>query len=249
MHPTSVIVPELEKALIKLPRTIRKKYFRGDAAFYDKKLVNFLENRRFRFAIVAHRTKPIKQLVPGLRYRRLSSQIAAAEFRYQPHGWKHKARFVVIRRREPEAPSQQLSLFKIANYSYQVIVTNLQLLPVNVWRFYNRRATAELVIRELKEGYATGKIPTKYFEANSAFLQITLLAYNLLSWFKRLCLPEKYRRMTIDSLRHRLLVVPAELVYPKGKAVLKFSEGYPDKEAFLQTLKNIQKLKKLNRKK
>jgi hypothetical protein len=246
-HPTTVILPMLEQALNKLPAIIRRKYFRGDAAFFDKKLINFLEIHRFRYAIVAHRTKPIKRLVPGLRYRRVSSNIAVAKFYYQPHGWKHKHRFIVIRRREPEEPSPQMALFKLANYTYQVIVTNLKLKPVNVWRFYNHRATAELVIRELKEGYATGKIPTKYFESNAAFFQISLLAYNLFTWFKRLCLPEEYRRMTVESLRHRLLVVPAELVYPKGLATLKFSEDYPDKEGFIQTLQNIQKLKKLNR--
>lgn len=38
---------------------------------------------------------------------------------------------------------------------------------------------------------------------------VLTVAYNLLTWFKRLCLPDNYRRMTIESLRHRLLVVPA----------------------------------------
>ena len=248
MHPASVIISILEEAVAKLSNTIRRKYFRGDKAFFDKKVVNFLEVHRIGYAIVARLTKPIKQRIVGLKYRRVSSQIAVAEFRYQPHGWEHACRFIVIRRPVLEEPSQQLSLFKMGKYIYQVIVTNLKLKSIKVWRFYNRRATAELIIRELKEGYATGKIPTKFFEANSAFFQITLLAYNLFTWFKRLCLPEKYRRMTIESLRHRLLVVPAELVYPKNIPTLKFSEGYPDKTAFMQTLTNIQKFKKLNRK-
>lgn len=247
-HPASVIVPVLDQAIKKLPNTVRRKFFRGDKAFFDKKVVNFLEFYRFRYAIVARLTKPLKRHLPGLKYRRISSQLAVAEFRYQPHRWKRRRRFVVIRRRVPDEPSQQLSLLKVGKYIYQVIVTNLKLKPVNVWRFYNRRATAELIIRELKEGYATGKIPTKYFAANSAFFQITLLAYNLLTWFKRLCLPESHRRMTIDSLRHRLLVIPAELVYPKGTPTLKLSESYPDKAAFLQTLENIKKLKKQNQK-
>jgi hypothetical protein len=227
---------------------VRKKYFRGDKAFFDKKLANFLEIQGFRYAIVARLTKPIKQRITQLRYRWVSSQISMAEFYYQPYGWEKQHRFIVIRRLIPEEPSEQLTLFKIGKYNYQVIVTNLELKPLNVWRFYNRRATAELIIRELKEGYATGKIPTKYFEANSAFFQMTLFAYNLLSWFKRLQLPEQYRRMTIESLRRRFFVVPAELVYPKGKPTLKFSDAYPDKTAFMQTLTNIQRTKKQNRK-
>jgi hypothetical protein len=248
-HPAVVILPMLEAAMAKLPRTVRRKFFRGDKAFFAKNLVNFLEFYRFGYAIVARLTQPIKRQLPGLRYRRRSSHIAVAEFRYQPHGWKKRHRFIVIRRRVTEEPTQQLSLFKMGRYTYQVIVTNLKLKPINVWRFYNRRATAELVIRELKEGYATGKIPTKHFSANSAFFQITLLAYNLLMWFKRLCLPESYRRMTIETLRHRLLVIPAELVYPKGRPTLKLSESYPDKTAFIKTLENIKNLKKQNRQK
>jgi hypothetical protein len=244
-HPASVIIPMLEEVLTKLPPEIQKKFFRGDKAFFDGKLVNFLEIHGVRYAIVARLTKPIKRRIPGLKYHRprKSSSIAVAEFHYQPYRWKKKHRFIVIRRTVPKEPSRQLSLFKLKNYTYQVIVTDLKLTPLNVWRFYNRRATAELIIRELKEGYATGKIPTKFFEANSAFFQITLLAYNLLNWFKRMCLPPKYRRMTIESLRHRLLVVPAELIHPQGRPVLKLSERYPDKMAFIETLNRIKKLK------
>lgn len=87
-------------------------------------------------------------------------------------------------------------------------------------------------------------IPTKFFEANSAFSQVTLFAYNLLNCFKRLCLPKECRRMSIESLRHRLLAVPAELIYPQGRPALKLSECYPDKNAFLETLNRIKKLKK-----
>jgi hypothetical protein len=242
-HPTSVVLPMLEHVMTKLPNTIRQKFFRGDKAFFDKKVVNFLGFHGFRFAIVARLTKPIKRQLPGLRYKRISSQLAVSEFHYKPHAWKKRHRFVVIRRRVPEEPSQQLSLFKIGRYTYQVLVTNSKVKPVRVWRFYNRRATAELIIRELKAGYATGKIPTKFFAANVAFFQISLIAYNLFTWFKRLCLPEPYCRMNIDSLRYRLLVVPAELVHPRGKPMLKLSRTYPDKAAFLQTLENINKLK------
>jgi len=48
-------------------------------------------------------------------------------------------RFVVIRRAIPEDPSEQLSLFTLGKYSYQVIVTNLNLHPLNTWKFYKER--------------------------------------------------------------------------------------------------------------
>jgi hypothetical protein len=39
---------------------------------------------------------------------------------------------VVIRRLQPEEPSEQLTLFKLGRYHYQVLVTNLSLQPLNL---------------------------------------------------------------------------------------------------------------------
>jgi len=55
---------------------------------------------------------------------------------------------VVIRRPQPEELSEQLTLFKLGRFHYQVLVTNLPLQPLNLWRFYNDRAGIELVIRQ-----------------------------------------------------------------------------------------------------
>lgn len=242
MHPAPVVMPFLETVLAKLPPSIRRKYFRGDSAFFDGDLVHFHNSHGIGYVIVARLTKPIKRRLSSLKYQKVSLHLETAEFTYQPYRWKAAQRFVVIRRPLPEEPSWQLSLFKMGDYTYQVLVTNLRLKPVNVWRFYNRRATAELVIRELKESYATGKIPTKFFKANMAFFQLTLFAYNLLNWFKRLCLPKEYQRMTLQTIRSKLIAVPAELVFPQNKPTLKFSKNYPYRKVFMQTLKNIQKV-------
>ena len=48
---------------------------------------------------------------------------------------QHTAHFVVIRRPVPEEPSAQLHLFRMGGYSYQVLVTNLSLTPLHLWRF------------------------------------------------------------------------------------------------------------------
>lgn len=43
---------------------------------------------------------------------------------------------------------------------YQVLVANLPLHPLNLWRFYNDRADVELLIKQLKGNYALGHIPS-----------------------------------------------------------------------------------------
>ena len=178
-----------------------------------------------------------------MRYRQISPGVWAGEFPYCPQGWPGPRRFVVIRRPVPEEPSAQLTLFQMGGYSYEALVTNLTLQPFNLWRFYNQRARAELIIRELKYAYALGKIPTSDFQANEAFFQIVLLAYNLLNWFKRLCVPPHLQRATLQRLRQRLFVVPAHLVRPGGVPTLRLAPSYPWTSDFVETLRHIRRLR------
>jgi len=131
----------------------------------------------------------------------------------------------------------------MGQYSYQVIVTNLNLTPLNVWKFYNGRAAVELIIKELKGNYPLGKIPTKYFAANEAYFHILLFAYNLINWFKRLCLPTEFQKMTLRTLRSRLLVIPGELIRPENRPTLKLPANFLYKDAFESALKKIKNVK------
>ena len=242
-HVSTVTIPLLERAFPRLPDPIREVRVRADAAFFDHKIVEFIEGKRAFYAIVARLTRPLKSRLSGLRYRRVAPGVGAGEFQYCPQGWPGLRRFVVIRRPVPEEPSAQLTLFQMGGYSYQALVTNLALQPLNLWRFYNRRARAELIIRELKYAYALGKIPTNDFQTNEAFFQIVLLAYNLLNWFKRLCVPPHLQRATLQRLRQRLFVVPSQLVRPGGVPTLRLAPSYPWTADFLETLRRIQRVR------
>ncbi len=241
-HVSTITIPLLERAFAK-PEVVREVRVRADGAFFDHKIIEFIEEKRASYTIVARLTRPLKNRLPGLRYRRVSSGVQAAEFRYCPHGWPGPRRFVVIRRPVPEEPSAQLHLFQMGGYSYQVLVTNLTLSPLHLWRFYNQRARAELIIRELKDAYALGKIPTKDFPANEAFFQIVLFAYNLLNWFKRLCAPAHLQRATLQRLRQRLFLVPSQLVRPGGVPTLRIAPSYPYLGDFLEVLRRIRRLR------
>jgi Transposase DDE domain group 1 len=242
-HVSTITVPMLERAFAKLPEAIHEVRGRADGAFFDHKIIEFIEQKHWSYAIVARLTGPLKARLSGLRFQRIPSGVWAAEFRYCPHGWPGTRRFVVIRRPVPEEPSAQLHLFQMGGYSYQVLVTDLSLTPLHRWRFYNQRARAELIIRELKDAYSLGKIPTKDFAANETFFQIVLLAYNLLNWFKRLCVPAHLQRATLQRLRQRLFPVPAQLVRPGGVPTLRLAPSYPYASEFLETLRRIRRLR------
>lgn len=239
----TVTIPLLQQAFAKLPAPTGAVRVRADGAFFDHKIIEVLEQKRASYVVVARLTRPLKTRVLGLRYRRVSPGVWAGEFWYGPQGWPGPRRFIAIRRPVPEEPSAQLHLFQMGGYSYQVLVTNLTLTPLNLWRFYNQRARAELIIRELKDAYALGKIPTKDFPANEAFFQLVLLAYNLLNWFKRLCVPAHLQRATLQRLRQRMLLVPAQLVRPAGVPTLRIAPSYAFAGEFLDTLKRIRRLR------
>jgi len=242
-HTSTGILDLLENCFLKLPPSVKVVIIRADKGFYDHKTIEYLESKKAFFAVVAKVTKPIKAKLTTLSYKKYTSGIETAEFSYQPRGWKKEYRFIVIRRPILEEPSEQLSLFSIGKYSYQVIVTNLKLKPLNVWKFYNGRASIELIVKELKGDYPLAKIPTKHFAANEAYFHLLLFAYNLINWFKRLCLPKEFQNMTLKTLRMQLLFIPGELVRTHNKPVLKFPANFWYKDTIEYTLKQIEKLK------
>jgi hypothetical protein len=242
-HASQVALPLLGRALGKLPSGVRSLRIRADSAFYDHEIIAWLEAHKALYTIVARLTKRLQRRIAAARYHPAGGHVAITEFLYQPLGWPGPRRFVVVRRPIPEEPSWQLSLFRMGKYLYQGIVTNLEMAPLNVWRFYNARAEAELVIRELKEAYALGKIPSRRWAVNEAYFHLVVFAYNLLNWFRRLCVPPALQRWSLRTLRNQLLLVPGELVRPQGRPVLKLPESFPHQQAFRETLDRIERLK------
>ena len=216
---------------------------RADKGFFDHKLIDWVEQQGAGYVIVARLTPPIQRRLSGLRYHHFAWGAETATFRYQPHGWTRPARFVVIRRPQPEDPSEQLRLFQLGRYHYQVLVTNLPLQPLNLWRFYNDRAAVELIIKQLKGDYTLGHIPTRHYLANETYFHLLLLAYNLMNWFQRLCLPPEFQTATLQTLRQKILLMPAQLRRTHNRPSLALPASGPREAAWRYAIKKIEKLK------
>jgi hypothetical protein len=208
-------VPFLKVCLAKAPKHIARSRIRirADSGFFGKRVIEFLDATGCGYAIVAKEYSTIKARSRECRFKKFRGGWEAAEFRYKPHKWQQPHCFVVVRRPIPQDPveAQQLTLFKGRKYAYHVLVTNLKTHPRRVWQFYAKRATIEKNIRELLYDYSLGKNPTDDWVANVAFLQMLLLAFNIVHWFKRLCLPKEYLYTTVDTIRTDFLVLPARL--------------------------------------
>ncbi|MBI5728969.1 MAG: transposase, partial [Candidatus Magasanikbacteria bacterium] len=182
-HTATGVIDLVSNVLDFLPHHHRIR-LRADAGFYNGNFVDYLKGENITFAIVAHLTPALKRRLGALRYARISPVFSVATFRYQPHGWDSQERFVALRRKLPDETAEaQTTLFTLDRYAYSVIVTNLTLEPYNVFRYYQERAAMERIIRTLKEDYPFGQAPTNAFDANALYAELSLLAYNLMTWF------------------------------------------------------------------
>src|SRR2546425_6433605 len=170
---------------------------------------------------------------------------AVAEFDFKPRRWEAEHRFIMVRRPLPEVPedAQQLSLLKVGRFAFSAFVTNLELQPWMIWKTYQARASVEKSVRELLQYFSLNKIPTQSWVANVAFLQLLLLAYNLVHWFKRLCLPGDYARATVETIRNEFLVLPGKLAKHGSRNVLQLPRDYNHREIFLKAARRIEALR------
>jgi hypothetical protein len=89
------------------------------------------------------------------------------------------------------------------------------------------------------------KIPTNSFQANQFYFHLLLFAYNLVNWFKRLCLPPRFQNATLETIRTEFLVLPARLVKTQHRNVLKLPSEYISKQTLDHIIQNIRKIKSL----
>ena len=235
------------RCLEKVPSQVVRSRVRllADAGFFSGKLVGDLDQAGCGYIIVCRKPKAYLPLVHRAGFKEMSFGWAVAEFGFKLRGWQEEHRFVMVRRPLPEDPEQvqQLTLLKVGRYAYSAFVTNLDMQPWRVWKTYQARANVERSIRELLSYFSLNKIPTQEWVANVAFLQLLLLAYNLVHWFKRLCLPQKYAGVTVETIRDEFLALPAKLTKHGSRNVLQLPKDYHHRRIFLAAARQVETLR------
>lgn len=239
---TDEVVLLLERCWALAPSSMREVRVRGDHSFSSDATLTWLEARHAQYVIVARLTAPMKRRVTTLHYRSISEHWAVAETAYQAAGWTQKRRIVAVRKRL-QARDPQPTLFVLGRYAYRAYVTNLDLLPESVWRFYNDRARLELIVKELKHDYALGQIPTRRFDANALYFEILRLAYNLVVGFQTLCLPDAWHQATLSRIRANFFLLPAVLARPQGYPVLRIPRFLPVRPHLEAMIKKLNALR------
>jgi hypothetical protein len=241
----------IQRCLDKVPSHIARCRIRflADAGYFGGKLVEDLDQAGCGYIMVASKVKNFLPWAHQAGFKKMHFGWGVADFLYKPQKWKRRHRFVVVRRPIEDDPeeSEQLTLLQVGRFKYSAYLTNLDIKAQNIWRTYHSRANVEKSIRELLYHLALNKIPTHEWTANVAFFQLLLFAYNLVHWFKRLCLPEQYRHATVETIRNDFLVLPGKLTCRAGRNVLQLPRDYHYRKIFLQAAKRIERLPLLNR--
>jgi len=217
--------------------------FRMDAAFFQQNLLKLLARLGCLYAVKVPfcQWTGIKALVAAqARWTAIAADIDCFETRLALAAWGLELRVVVYRKRvhHPSPKNYQLDLFSPNDgyFEYSAVATNLTLTPRALWYFAAGRGAQEKTFAELKGEFALDVVPTNHYGANSAWLQLSVLAHNLMRSFQlhsSLATPKppswkrtySYRLASMKTLRFLLINRAARLARISGRKVLRFSSN------------------------
>ena len=234
----------LAECLRRLPVGVRV-FLRADEGFWGQDFFAELERKRVTYSVGAPLIASVKARIseiPACDWRpssyREGSEVTS--FRWRPKTWSTGRRFVV--RRDPVEPGEQLSL-EGQEWHYWALVSNDQERSADELEAWHRaKANVENRIKETKLGFGLDNLPGRSFHANSAYLLIILLAYNLLCWLKLLALPERERISYAKRLRFRFIAVAATVGRSGRRLILRLAASYPLLPDFVRALERIRSL-------
>lgn len=222
----SGVVEFLKEALAKLesPEWIRR--VRADAGFFAEQLLQYLEERKLGYIVVARMTRWLKGEAARVKeWRALDETYSVGEFELKLLGWDRARRFVVVREEiQDRKPSLGRKLLEVPGYTFRIFVTNLADPPEAIWRDYNQRACVEQRIEELKFDLAADDFCLQeFFATEAAFLSILML-FNLLGEFQRASGMTGYRQPA--TLRVQVFLCGAILGRAGHRTVLHLSAAW-----------------------
>lgn len=212
--------------------------FRADSAFCVPQVINYLLHNHISFAIKTPFWK-LSSLKYAAQQRKKWFKIDN-RWRFfwtkNPIDSLHYDHYVLVLRKKLKDPEKQfqLNLFSPNNgvYEYSAIVTdNRQWNPRELLLFVSGRSGQEKSIGELKTNFAFDSIPTNTYQANSAYMQLSQMAYNLAVSMqhdmglarknkKNPKTTRKYRIMGWKTFRFLILNRAGRIALENGKKVL-----------------------------
>lgn len=220
----------------------KKLFLRADSEFYTWPLIEFCEQEKITYAITAPLRKGLRRRIEALAegdWRRFGPGAEVAELWYAPFG-RSPHRYIIKRQ-------WVVGKDGVARWRHLAVITNDHRRSAKkLMKWALGRCAMENLIKEHKRDFGFEKMPTKKFHSNWAWLLMSQLAWNLIAWFKRLCLPQQCWAMRVGTLRHRLLNVAAKIVHQSRQLFLVISDENQFEDWWRFALKQLAALKPIS---
>jgi len=218
--------------------TVKRLYFRGDAAFANPEIYEFLEGESIGYTIRLPANRVLQDRIGYLLKRpvgRPPHEVRRyfASFGYQAQSWKKSRRVVAKVEWHPG------ELYPRVGF----IVTNLARPAERVIAFYNQRGTAEQWIKEGKGAIKWTRLSCRTFAANAVRLQLHALAYNLGNFMRTLAMPKAAEPWSLTSLREKLIKIGAKVVSHGRYVTFQLAEVAVSRQMFAVILSLIGRLR------
>jgi hypothetical protein len=228
----------LEPVVARYRGLVKRLYFRGDAAFANPEMYEYLEAEGIGYAIRLPANRVLQERVGYLLKRpvgRPPHEVRRyyASFSYQAQSW-NKSRHVAAK-----VEWHPGELYPRVGF----IVSNLPRSPEGIVAFYNQRGTAEQWIKEGKGAIKWTRLSCRTFAANAVRLQLHALAYNLANFMRTLAMPKTADPWSLTSLREKLIKIGAKVVSHGRYVTFQMAEVAVPRQMFTDILSLIARLR------
>ena len=228
----------LEPVIARYRGSVRRLYFRGDAAFANPEMYEFLEAEGIGYAIRLPANRVLQDRIGYLLKRpvgRPPHEVRRyyASFSYQAQSW-NKSRHVVAK-----VEWHPGELYPRVGF----IVSSLPRSAEGIVAFYNQRGTCEQYIKEGKNAIKWTRLSCRTFAANTARLQLHALAYNLANFMRTLAMPKTADPWSLTSLREKLIKIGAKVVSHGRYVTFQLAEVAVSRQMFADILALIARLR------
>lgn len=241
----------VDLALEQLPRDAIESaqiVVRTDSAGATHELTDELRAAQINFLMGFDLTHAVRQAIlelPETAWRQAIAQncepregawVAEITARLDLSGWPEGSR-VIVRRERPH-PGAQLSFTDHDGHRFLATLTALDGDAVELECLHRARAGAEDRIRAAKQ---TGleNLPFRDFAHNQVWLEISLIAQDLIAWTQQLALDGELAICEPKTLRYRLLHTAARLAFHARRATLRLQASWPWARALAAALARL----------
>lgn len=219
-------------------------HMRGDSAFYNAELIDYLDDHDIEFYV---RTKSYEKIVNKVYeivremdmkeiMKHSKNNPIYGEFSYKMTNAKQEYR--IIYKATPIRNESGQTEFE-PDLNVYCIITNSEKSPEDAMKYYEKRGAAENCNKEIKNHFDAGTLSHKTFAENDFEFLLKALAYNFYHLFREIILEGTDQKMMMSTFRERFQKIGAKVTHHSRRTQLSFSSAYTRQKKFQKYLDKV----------